>query len=56
MMNKPLFLTSKNIEKHYRVDSRQVADIVKDLHPCGVYGKDNLYSRRDVEKIIKKGK
>lgn len=53
MAPKPQFLRSKDIEKYYAVDNRQAEEVTKKLTPCGVYGKDNLYSRQDVEKEIK---
>lgn len=49
---RPWLLRAQDIEKHYKVPQEEAKSIAKKLRPCGAYGQDKLFPRRDVEKEL----
>ncbi|WP_143110574.1 hypothetical protein [Corynebacterium sp. NML120713] len=49
---RPINLRVSDIQKWYGVTEKQAKTVVKVLTPCGVWGSDPLFSRKDVERRI----
>lgn len=51
---RPINLRVSDIQKWYKLTKSKANEVVKDLTPCGVWGSDPLFSRKDVERRIEK--
>lgn len=51
---KPVFMTKADIQGFYRVDKDKAAKIARKLTPCGNFMGSPLYSRYEIDAVIKK--
>lgn len=47
-------MRTKDIVEAYKVDTRRAAEITEQLESVGLWSADKLYSRKDIEAILKK--
>lgn len=51
---KPVFMTKTDIQGFYKIDKGKVAKITRKLTPCGNFMGAPLYSRYEIDALIKK--
>lgn len=51
---KPVYMTKADIQGFYKVDKAKAAKIARKLTPCGNFMGSPLYSRYEIDDVIKK--